>query len=150
MRTFPPPPLFRGGVTALTLALATLIVSDAVAEPTDFATEPKVARQMPPGPAQTARKHPSLAELRAGLDDTDRLATLNAVHVALTQLSDGATFVWRNSARTLTGVVRTTVAFRNVDGDICRHLILTLTLGRHAKRVEGIACRDGDGRWHLS
>ena len=149
MRTFPLPPLFRGGVTALTLGLATLIASDGIAESPDFATEPKVVRQMQPGPARKARQ-PSLAELRASLDDTDRLATLNAVHVALTQLSDGATFVWRNSARTLTGVVRTTVAFRNVDGDICRHLILTLTLGRYAKRVEGIACRDGEGRWHLS
>ena len=47
---------------------------------------------------------PSLAELKATLDDTDAIATLEAVQMALTEVGDGATYVWHR--RTAGSVAR--------------------------------------------
>ena len=91
-----------------------------------------------------------LRHLRAQLDEKDHLAALKALHIALSQLSDGATFVWRKKSRQLAGVIKPTMAFRNTEGQICRHVIYSLSLGRYVKSIEGIACRDTQGRWWLN
>ena len=84
------------------------------------------------------------------LDGRSRATALRALHVALDQLSDGATLIWRKKSLALEGVIRPTAAFRDRKGRICRNLTYRLKIGDYAKRIEGVACRQIDGSWSLS
>jgi surface antigen len=84
------------------------------------------------------------------LDGRSRATALRALHVALDQLSDGATLIWRKKSLGLEGAIRPTAAFRNRDGQICRRLTYQMKIGDYAKRIDGIACRQIDGSWSLS
>ncbi len=103
-----------------------------------------------PAGAQTATDGLTLAELKAGLDERDRAHTLGAVHLALSEVADGQAYVWRNAERQLTGVVRPTATFLAANRQLCRHVVLQLSLGGYRKSIEGIACRGLNGRWSLS
>lgn len=83
------------------------------------------------------------------LNDLDEIAALNALHVGLTEVPDGANFVWRRSHGRLSGIVRPLFSFKNANGDVCRHIVVTLRSGDHERTVEGAACRRSDGRWVL-
>jgi len=100
-----------------------------------------------PGPSAESG---TFYELRSDLSENDRRVALRALNIALNQLSDGAAFVWRSKARKLTGVIRPTIAFRDDDGRVCRHVVYTVALGRYQKRIEGVACRVLNGRWMLT
>lgn len=99
---------------------------------------------------ESAKQPATFSELRSHLDSSDRDLALNALQVALTELSDGATLVWRRPSRELTGVIKPVSAFRDDEGRVCRHLIYSLSLGTYVRQVEGIACRGADGNWSLS
>lgn len=86
---------------------------------------------------------------KARLDASDAYAALKAINVGLTEVGDGSTFVWHRAHGRLRGTVRPTSSFRDTDGRICRHLIVTLASGRYARTAEGIACRLPDGVWTL-
>lgn len=142
---------------SLCLKMATVVLVASAASPGPATADPASAGT----PATTTERQskrisnaphrtPSLAELRARLNESDRRVALSALHIALTRISDGATYVWRKSGRNLIGTIKPTSAFRNANGQVCRHVIYTLTLGRYHKRVEGIACRGISGRWSLS
>lgn len=88
-------------------------------------------------------------KLRAELSYKDHVVALRALHMALTQVPDGGTFVWRKKSRSLKGFIQPTKAFRNAEGQVCRHIVYALALGRYIKQIEGIACRQDDGRWQL-
>ncbi len=90
-----------------------------------------------------------LAELRSRLDQKDHIVAMRALHLALNQVEDGGTFVWRKKSRSLKGMIKPSKAFRNADGRVCRHVIYALSLGRYLKQIEGIACRQNDGSWQL-
>jgi surface antigen len=92
---------------------------------------------------------PTLAELRARLDETDRALAVKALGLALNELGDGATLVWRRPERSLVGKIKPSAAFRDKEGRICRHVNYAITLGDYAKQVEGVACRQIDGEWSL-
>ncbi len=83
------------------------------------------------------------------LSELDEIATLNALHVGLTEVPDGANFVWQRSHGRLSGTVRPLFSFKNAKGDVCRHIVVTLKAGDHARTVEGAACRQPNGRWVL-
>lgn len=83
------------------------------------------------------------------LNDLDEAATLHALHVGLTEVPDGANFVWRRSHGRLSGVVRPLFSFKNATGEVCRHVVVTLRSGDRTRTVEGAACRQPDGRWVL-
>ncbi len=83
------------------------------------------------------------------LDELDEIATLNALHVGLTEVPDGANFVWKRSHGRLSGVVRPLFSFKNAKGEVCRHVVVTLRAGDHTRTVEGAACREPNGRWVL-
>lgn len=102
---------------------------------------------IPPIPVEKPTR--SLAKLRSQLDRNDQLIAMRALHLALSQVPDGGTFVWRKRSRSLKGLIKPTRAFRNAKGQVCRHVIYALSLGRYIKRIEGIACRTQDGSWHL-
>lgn len=105
------------------------------------------ATATPPAPVQNPVRR--LAELRSKLDGKDQIIAMRALHLALSQVPDGGTFVWRKESRSLKGMIKPSNAFRNASGQICRHVIYALVLGRYTKQIEGIACRQDDGRWQL-
>jgi surface antigen len=98
---------------------------------------------------EIAKPPAAFAELRAKLDRSDRDIALNALQVALSELGDGATLVWRRPSRGLTGVIKPVSAFRDGDGRVCRHLTYSLSLGTFVREVEGTACREKGGAWSL-
>ena len=83
------------------------------------------------------------------LDESDERAALEAVHVALTQVGDGATYVWHRGHGRLSGLVQPTTSFKDRAGHVCRHIVLSLSSGALSRQTEGIACRLADGRWQL-
>lgn len=86
---------------------------------------------------------------RFALSDLDEIATLNALHVGLTEVPDGANFVWQRSHGRLSGIVKPLFSFKNAKGEVCRHIVVTLRSGDRERTVEGAACRRPDGRWVL-
>ena len=98
-------------------------------------------------PEREAR--PRFADLQTNLDEGDEIAALEAIRIALSEVGDGATFVWRRANGRISGVVKPTSSFKAVDGKICRHLLIVLAAGRRTGKIEGVACRLGNGRWEL-
>ena len=80
----------------------------------------------------------------------DEIATLHAIHTALSSVGDGGAFVWQRGNGLLTGLIRPTTSFKSSNGDICRHVIIRLNSKLYTREVEGIACRDTSGAWSLS
>jgi hypothetical protein len=92
---------------------------------------------------------PLLRVIRPKLGSLDEIAALQAVHVGLTDAADGATFVWVRPHGRLGGTVRPTASFKDAEGRVCRHLVVTLKSGTYVRAAEGIACRQPDGSWAL-
>jgi hypothetical protein len=99
---------------------------------------------------ETSDPTPEFAELKAKLDGSDRQAAAQALQLALNELGDGVTLVWRRPEHALEGRVKPISAFRDDHGRICRHLIYSLSLGGYSREIEGVACRDLDGSWSLA
>jgi surface antigen len=93
---------------------------------------------------------PGFDELKAKLDGSDRQAAAQALQLALNEVGDGVTLVWRRPASGLEGRIKPVSAFRDDQGRICRHLVYSLALGGYRREIEGVACRDPDGSWSLS
>ena len=91
----------------------------------------------------------TFADLKADLDQSDRMAVLEAIHVGLSDAPDGSTYMWRRHNGKIAGSVRPTTSFRDGDGKVCRYLVFQLLLGEHLRQVEGIACRQDDKSWLL-
>jgi len=83
------------------------------------------------------------------LDEKDEIAALERIQYALSEVSDGKTYVWRRWHGRLSGLVQPTTSFKGDDGRICRHLIVLMTTGSTTRKQEGIACRLPSGRWQL-
>jgi hypothetical protein len=93
---------------------------------------------------------PKYAELRTTLlDANDEIAALESVQIALTEVGDGASYVWHRRNGRLSGVVQPTGSFKGAAGQVCRHLVVTLSSTDQTRRAEGVACRLADGRWQL-
>jgi surface antigen len=84
------------------------------------------------------------------LDRSDRQAAYQALALALDELGDGVTLVWRRPARGLVGRIKPVSAFRDDKGRVCRHIVYSLSLGGYEKEIEGDACRESDGSWSLA
>jgi hypothetical protein len=83
------------------------------------------------------------------VDENDEIAALEAIRVALTEVGDGGTYVWRRQHGRLNGIIQPTISFKDGAGRVCRHIVLVMRLGTATGRAEGIACRLADGRWQL-
>jgi surface antigen len=83
------------------------------------------------------------------LDVRDELSTFEAIGTALSEVEDHSIYVWHSDSGRIGGIVELTSSFRDRRGLVCRHLVLTLSAGEHARRMEGIACRDKSGSWSL-
>jgi hypothetical protein len=92
---------------------------------------------------------PSLGGLRAKLDQSDRQAAYQALQLALDEMGDGMTLIWKRPARGLEGQIKPVSAFRDNKGRLCRHILYFLSFGGDAKEIEDHACREADGSWTL-
>jgi len=101
----------------------------------------------PPAPEKNPIRQ--LAYLRSKLNYKDHAVAMRALHLALSQVPDGGSFVWQKKKHSLKGTIKPSKAFRNAQGRVCRHVIYALALGRYTRQIEGIACRGEDGRWQL-
>jgi len=93
---------------------------------------------------------PQFAELKTKLDGSDRQAAAQALQLAMNELGDGVTLVWRRPEHALEGRVKPVSAFRDDHGRLCRHLVYSLSLGGYSREIEGVACREFDGSWSLA
>ncbi|HXE68049.1 MAG TPA: hypothetical protein VN523_01755 [Hyphomicrobiaceae bacterium] len=113
---------------------------------------PAKAQELRPCAPCLERVPPRAAE-RVGhdtmLDEDDEIAALEAIRVALTEVSDGASYVWHRRYGQLGGLVQPTQSFKDPGGRICRRIIVILSAGLRSGRFEGTACRIVGGRWQL-
>ena len=93
---------------------------------------------------------PQFAELKTKLDGSDRQAAAQALQLAMNELGDGVTLVWRRPEHALEGRVKPVSAFRDDHGRLCRHFVYSLSLGGYSREIEGVACREFDGSWSLA
>ena len=75
---------------------------------------------------------------------------MRALQLALTEIGDGAPFVWQRPARELKGKITPVSGFRDGQGRLCRRVVYWLALGSYERQIEGISCRESDGSWSLS
>lgn len=90
-----------------------------------------------------ARPHETLTSL-------DEIATLEAVHLALSGTADGESYVWRSAHGRLNAILQPTSSFLDKHQRVCRHVIIMLVSGTKSQRAEGIACRTASGTWSLA
>jgi surface antigen len=136
------------GVAFLACSLAPLAASAQTTAPAERA--PCTCPTNPSKPPGISAK-PKFAEANATtfLDENDEIAALEAIRVALTEVGDGGSYVWRRTHGRLSGIVQPTASFKDPGGRICRHIVLTMSIGAATAKAEGIACRLADGRWQL-
>lgn len=113
-----------------------------------FAYQASVSANAENGSGRQAEKSPIIAKARPFTAD-DRAAALESVHIALTEVGDGARYVWRRRHGRLSGVIQPTASFVDADGRVCRHLIVLLTSGTKSKKTEAVACRLENGVWRF-
>ncbi len=114
--------------------------------PNGRATTPHLAP--PPGPLATPSSS-ALPARRTALDETDQFAALESVQFALSEVGDGASYVWHRHNGRLSGVVQPQSSFKTSTGEICRVVMVTLAAGTRSKTAEGVACRLPSGQWRL-
>jgi surface antigen len=105
-----------------------------------------------PKPALADHAPPTLRapEQKMQLDSADEIAAFEALHLGLTEVADGATYVWHRANGRLSGAIQPTKSFKAATGQICRHIVVSLSSGTMHRRTEGIACRASDGVWSLN
>ncbi len=113
------------------------------------ATPPSRAGEVLPDGSVRMMPDPDQFVVRPVFDIADEIATLEAVHFALSQIGDGSSYVWHRRNGRLSGIVHPTASFKDTTGKVCRHIVLELSSGDFARRTEGIACRLHTGVWQL-
>lgn len=101
------------------------------------------------------RQKPKFADLKSPTDDGrtldagDEVAALSSVQHALSATADGATYVWHRNNGRISGLVQPTSSFKNIEGIVCRHVVVMMTTGDKTRKAEGVACRNTNGVWSL-
>lgn len=113
-----------------------------------FANQASVSANAHNGADRSAETSPIIAKARQFTAD-DRVAALESVHIALTEVGDGARYVWRGRHGRLSGVIQPTESFLDAKGRVCRHLTVLLTSGTKSKKTEAVACRLENGVWRF-
>jgi hypothetical protein len=131
--------------TALAHAFAGLFIAlSGAAGQADEASAPKLSLNAQRPPADFLAR-PGLV-----LDESDEIATLQAIHMALQTVGDGGAYLWQRGHGLLDGMIRPTTSFKGQGGEVCRHIVIRLNYRSYSREAEGIACRDENGRWSLS
>lgn len=158
-------PVAAATLTAFTLAAAVLMMPDPLRadEPGQIRGEklnpqtrsggqlqaqaPAQAPTLPPGLPAIADRQPAIRKIV--LDETDQFAALESIQFALTEVGDGASYIWHRNNGRLSGMVQPTGSFKASSGEVCRHVLVMLTSGTRSKKTEGVACRLPSGQWRL-
>ena len=138
-------------VTAVISAVSFVYLSAITTAPT-HAAEPGAPLSAKPKPAPfqiQLKQKPIYLTPRDTLTRYDRLAALEAVQIALSEVGDGDSYVWRRRHGRLNGVIQPTKSYKDAGGRVCRHVIVLLNSGNYSRKREGIACRHDDGIWSL-
>lgn len=104
----PNPSLFSltaGGLTAFALVSAVLFSSDFAAAGEVVGQPSQPGCSCPNSGAQKATR-PKFAALQAPLDESDEIAALESLQLALSEVADGSSYVWHRSNGRLSGVVK--------------------------------------------
>ena len=139
--------LFATAVAVCTLSILLALPEDVRAADSKPAEPAPCSCPNHDAPGREAR--PKLAELQSNLDEDDEVAALEAIRIALSEVGDGSTFIWRRGNGRISGVVKPTSSFKDTSGRVCRHIVLVLVAGPRTGKIEGIACRLSNGRWEL-
>ena len=83
------------------------------------------------------------------LDTSDEIAALTNLQFALTEIADGASFVWRRRNGRLSGLVKPLASFKDAKGTVCRHILIVLNTATDTGKIETVACRLPGGGWQL-
>ena len=102
-----------------------------------------------PGNAGNPWSNPKFSDAKATLDQSDEIATLEALQVTLSEMGDGTTYVWHRGHGRLSGAFQATSSFKDATGKVCRHVVMILSSGTYNRKSEGIACRLATGVWQL-
>lgn len=105
-----------------------------------------------PGLAQDSASYfdqPSQQFRPLALGRDDETATLLAIAKTLSEVGDGATYVWQRADGRLSGTFKPVRTFRDQTGRLCRDLSIALTTAEYTRRMSGAACRAPDGSWTL-
>lgn len=114
-------------------------------QPNSATTRQPILRFTPPAHRRGRDSRP-----HGWLNQADEIATLYAIHTALSSVGDGGAYVWRRGNGLLDALIRPTTSFKSQSGDICRHIVIRLNSKHYSREIEGIACRDATGQWSLS
>jgi hypothetical protein len=105
-----------------------------------------------PGFAQDSASYleqPPYQSRPLALGRDDETATLLAIAKTLSEVGDGATYVWQRADGRLSGTFKPVRTFRDQAGRLCRDLAIALTTAEYTRRMSGAACRAPDGSWTL-
>lgn len=138
------------GLASAVFCVAIVLIAPELANAQDTAaSSPNCSCPDTTSPRGSGRaQRPKLAGRHLGPDD--EVATLEAIQLALTEVGDGATYVWHGRDGRLSGVVQPTASFKSGEGKICRHIVVVLSASGYSRTSEGIACRDTVGLWQLN
>jgi len=83
------------------------------------------------------------------LDERDAVAALDGINIALTEVGDGGSYVWRRIDGRLAGMAQPTSSYKDASGQPCRRLIVILNVPGRSSKIEGVACRSAFRQWLL-
>jgi surface antigen len=130
------------------IGVGALVLSVLLPTPSPLMAEESGAEEV--AAVTTGHEPQGLNALKSSLEQSDRAVALQALQMALTELGDGVTLVWRRPASKLAGRIKPVSAFRDDQGRICRHVLYSLALGTYEKKIEGVACREENGHWAIA
>lgn len=157
-------PAFRLRSLAVLGSIVVLTVTGSIHASGALASDAQALRKPPPlpQPNSTISQQPTYrfappshrkqrdSRPHGWLSQADEIATLYAIHTALSSVGDGGAYVWRRGNGLLDALIRPTTSFKSRTGDICRHIVIRLNSKHYSREIEGIACRNGTGQWSLS
>jgi surface antigen len=148
MRTFRWNALIKGA-GAFVLCILLPALTSLKAEDRALSPVAPVFKTVTPEAAIGLAKGP-FAELKTSLDRSDREVALRALQMALSELGDGSTLVWRRQASQLAGRIKPVSVFRDAQGRLCRTVLYSLSRRGKENEIKGVACRSADGRWKVT
>ncbi|MEO1205626.1 MAG: hypothetical protein AAFV45_04775 [Pseudomonadota bacterium] len=148
------------------VCFATVLLSSRIGVAGEFTFKPSMSPnaveqgQQDPATAPPPATHPRNATVRRFLalrpsvrpyfTSTDKLAALESVQLALSEVADGSTYVWHRSHGNLSGIIRPTRSYFGRNREVCRELLILLSANTLNRQTKTTACRDETGIWRLN
>jgi surface antigen len=136
-------PFAAAGITAFALVATLFFFSDFAAAGETPATANCLCLKGTNSDLRTAPAETS------ALNESDEIAALESVQLALTEIADGSSYIWHRNHGRLSGVVKPVSSFKDSNGSVCRYAVVVLSNLDITKRTEIVACRLPTGIWQL-